>query len=59
MQRKKLFNVSGNDDIANRRMVGGNVTNLFNLNNVKYQWAEQAVSPDDGKLLDSGEGFAV
>lgn len=41
MQRKKLFNVSGNDDIANRRMVGGNVTNLFNLNNVKYQWANK------------------
>lgn len=41
MQRKKLFNVSGNDDIGNRRMVGGNVTNLFNLNNVKYQWANK------------------
>ena len=41
MQRKKLFNVSGNDDITNRRMVGGNVTNLFNLNNVKYQWANK------------------
>lgn len=41
MQRKKLFNVGGNDDIANRRMVGGNVTNLFNLNNVKYQWANK------------------
>lgn len=41
MQRKKLFNVGGNDDIANRWMVGGNVTNLFNLNNVKYQWANK------------------
>lgn len=41
MQRKKLFNVEGNDELINRRMVGGNVTNLFNLNNVKYQWANK------------------
>lgn len=41
MQRKKLFNVNGNDEIINRRMIGGNVTNLFNLNNVKYQWANK------------------
>ena len=41
MQRKKLFNVSGNDDITNRRMVGGNVTNLFNLKNGKYQCANK------------------
>ena len=41
MQRKKLFNIEGNDELINRRMVGGNVTNLFNLNNVKYQWANK------------------
>lgn len=41
MQRKKLFNIAGNDEIINRRMIGGNVTNLFNLNNVKYQWANK------------------
>lgn len=41
MQRKKLFNVEGNDELISRRMVGGNVTNLFNLNNVKYQWANK------------------
>lgn len=41
MQRKRLFNVEGNDDIACRKMIKGNVTNLFNLNNVKYQWANK------------------
>ncbi len=41
MQRKKLFNVEGNDDVLQRKMIGGNVTNLFNLNNVKYQWANK------------------
>ena len=37
MQRKKLFNVNGNDEIINRRMIGGNVTTLITLNNNKYQ----------------------
>lgn len=41
LQSKKLFNVKGNDDIINRRMIHGNVTNLFNLNNVKYNWANK------------------
>lgn len=41
MQRKKLFNIEGNDNIADRKMIAGNVTNLFNLNNVKYQWANK------------------
>ena len=41
MQRKKLFNIDGDDTLINRRMIKGNVTNLFNLNNVKYQWANK------------------
>ena len=41
MQRKRLFNIEGNDELINRRMIKGNVTNLFNLNNVKYQWANK------------------
>lgn len=41
MKGKNLFNINGNDDIINRRMIKGNVTNLFNLNNVKYQWANK------------------
>lgn len=41
MNRKKLFNIDGDDNVANRKMIKGNVTNLFNLNNVKYQWANK------------------
>lgn len=41
MKRKKLFNIDGDDSIINRRVINGNVTNLFNLNNVKYQWANK------------------
>ncbi|MDR3126470.1 MAG: ribonucleotide-diphosphate reductase subunit beta [Rickettsiales bacterium] len=41
MEKKRLFNVSGDDAPERRRMIGGNVTNLFNLNNVKYQWANK------------------
>lgn len=41
MNRKKLFNINGDDSISDRKMIAGNVTNLFNLNNVKYQWANK------------------
>lgn len=38
-ERKTLFNPTGDDSIGNRRMIGGDSTNLLNLNDVKYQWA--------------------
>lgn len=41
LQKKKLFNPEGSDDIASRKMIGGNTTNLFNLNNVKYKWTQE------------------
>ena len=41
IKRKQLFNVNGDDSLINRKMIKGNVTNLFNLNNVKYQWANK------------------
>lgn len=41
MESKKIFNVEGDDSLINRKMIGGNVTNLFNLNNVKYTWANK------------------
>jgi len=41
LQKKRLFNPEGNDKIANRSMIGGNTTNLFNLNNVKYKWTQE------------------
>lgn len=39
--QKKLFNPQGSDDISQRQLVGGNSTNLFNLNNTKYTWANK------------------
>ncbi|MBJ6363905.1 ribonucleotide-diphosphate reductase subunit beta [Paenibacillus sp. GCM10012307] len=39
LSRKKLFNEDGDRDWGKRRMIGGNTTNLIELNNVKYDWA--------------------
>ncbi|WP_036581919.1 ribonucleotide-diphosphate reductase subunit beta [Paenibacillus darwinianus] len=39
LQKKKLFNEEGDRDWGMRRMIGGNTTNLIELNNVKYDWA--------------------
>jgi ribonucleoside-diphosphate reductase beta chain len=39
LQKKKLFNEEGDRDWGKRRMIGGNTTNLIELNNVKYDWA--------------------
>ena len=41
MERQKLFNPTGDDSLESRRVIKGNVTNLFNLNNVKYTWANK------------------
>ncbi len=41
MKEKRLFNIFGDDSLQHRQVVGGNVTNLFNLNNVKYTWANK------------------
>ncbi|MBD1401031.1 ribonucleotide-diphosphate reductase subunit beta [Pelovirga terrestris] len=41
MQAKRLFNPTGDDSLETRRIVGGNSTNIFNLNNVRYQWANR------------------
>lgn len=38
---KKIFNPDGNDDLNHRKIIGGNSTNLFNLNNTKYTWANR------------------
>lgn len=36
---KKLFNPSGSDFLNERKLIGGNTTNLININYVKYPWA--------------------
>lgn len=38
--RNPLFNPQGTDETSSRRMIGGNATGLFNLNDVKYAWAK-------------------
>lgn len=40
MKKKKLFNPEGNDKVQDRKIINGNITNLFNLNNIKYNWAK-------------------
>lgn len=40
MEKKLLFNSEGDDRPFNRRIINGNTTNLFNLNEVKYPWAQ-------------------
>lgn len=39
MKQKLLFNPEGDDSLEARELIGGNTTNIFNLNNVKYKWA--------------------
>lgn len=39
LTRTRLFNESGDRDWGRRRIIGGNTTNLIELNNVKYEWA--------------------
>lgn len=39
LTKKKLFNEHGDRDWGKRKIIGGNTTNLIELNNVKYDWA--------------------
>jgi len=41
IDKKLLFNPDGTDLIEQRKMIEGPTTNLFNLNNVKYKWANK------------------
>ena len=36
--KKPLFNPNGDLDVRDRRMIGGNTTNLNDFNNMKYPW---------------------
>lgn len=38
--KKLIFNPDGDDGLINRRIIKGNTTNLFNLNEVKYSWSK-------------------
>ena len=37
--KKPLFNPDGDLDVRDRRMIGGNTTNLNDFNNMKYPWS--------------------
>jgi ribonucleoside-diphosphate reductase beta chain len=39
MNRKKIYNPESSEDVNNRQIFGGNPTGIFELNNIKYQWA--------------------
>ncbi|MGL1891899.1 MAG: ribonucleotide-diphosphate reductase subunit beta [Spirochaetaceae bacterium] len=41
IKEKKLFNPTGSDELKDRKIIGGNSTNLFNLNNTKYTWSNK------------------
>lgn len=40
MEKKLLYNPFGDDSVSSRSIIKGNVTNLINLNNTKYNWAK-------------------
>jgi ribonucleoside-diphosphate reductase beta chain len=39
MNRKKIYNPESHEHVNDRRIFGGNPTGIFELNNIKYQWA--------------------
>ena len=38
IEKRPLFNPQGDTEVAARRIIGGNTTNLNDFNNMKYQW---------------------
>lgn len=41
MEKKLLFNPEGDDSLSARQIIKGNTTNILNLNNTKFKWANQ------------------
>ena len=39
MIRKKIYNPESSENVNDRKIFGGNPTGIFELNNIKYQWA--------------------
>jgi len=39
MNRKEIYNPQSTESVNDRRIFGGNPTGIFELNNIKYQWA--------------------
>ena len=41
LEKKKIFNSSGDDTLENRKILSGSPTNILNKNNVKYKWYDK------------------
>ncbi|CUV65885.1 Ribonucleoside-diphosphate reductase subunit beta [Sulfurovum sp. enrichment culture clone C5] len=39
MERKKIYNPNSDEQTRDRKIFGGNPTGIFELNDIKYQWA--------------------
>ena len=39
LERKKIYNPDSEESVNDRKVFGGNPTGIFELNNIKYQWA--------------------
>lgn len=39
MNRKKIYNPESNENVNDRKIFGGDPTGIFELNDIKYQWA--------------------
>jgi ribonucleoside-diphosphate reductase beta chain len=39
VNRKKIYNPLSNENVNDRKIFGGNPTGIFELNDIKYQWA--------------------
>lgn len=40
LTKKLIFNPQGDDSKSNKRIIGGNTTNIIQLNTIKYSWAD-------------------
>jgi ribonucleoside-diphosphate reductase beta chain len=41
MKQRLVFNPQGDDSVTNRKIIGGNVTGIANLNSTKYSWSSK------------------
>ena len=53
LKRTRLFNAEGDRDWGKRRIIGGNTTNMIELNNIKYEWAYKLYRAMMNNFLDS------
>ena len=46
MLRKKIYNPDSDEKTSERKIFGGNPTGIFELNDIKYQWAYNLMGDD-------------